>query len=204
MKKVLLLIALGLAACSPRDAEPGRIQTDTLQPPTAAPTLVPMSQLDLEPLLVQSGDLPPGVVGSQIRARPPDIIPGIPVAAAQIYQAFDRSDSGTVFELSGVYVFLYDDPAQAEAAFNVIVDAMMHGGVQGSVGGLEGLQFHSPPIGQRSVSALSPFWTLESVTDIAWLNCRAVVYTRMPADVDAISAYAERLNSRLEPLVCDG
>jgi len=170
--------------------------------PVPTPTPIPFSELDLEPLLVQSNDLPPEINGSQVRNQPPEIVPGLPQPNKQIYQAFGRTDGGIVFENSGVYVFIYDNLQDAKNSYLFILAAMQESRVQGASPNFPKEVNINNQVGEQSAWMNSPFTNFEPVTDLAWLNCHAVFFVRMRGNSDATISYAQRLNQRLSSLVC--
>lgn len=150
-----------------------------------APTKVPLSEIDLEPLLILQGDLPPGVSASQVRSSPPAMFDGIPDPTHQIYQAFEKKGK----QLGGVAVLLYEDLRLAEEAYTFVLAGI---GEDDEAG-----------IGDRSASITIPLiGTTEIVTDLLWLRCNSVVHVRIASDAIGATAYGERLNRRLESVVC--
>ncbi len=146
---------------------------------------VPLEKLDLEPLLVQSGDLPAGLFPAQV-SNSPSLADGLPAPDNQIYQEFsDISGSA-----GGVTVFLYEDLDKANSSFDII-QAGMDGFVPSS--GLWERAAASPGLGS-GIAAI----------DFVFLKCHAVVYFLFEntANLDGAEAYATRLSERLEPLVC--
>ena len=81
----LLFIVVFLVACSSAspDAAPPPTSTFTLEP-TAPPTQVPLSELDLSSILIQPGDLSAGITGAQVR----DMLPAMfdYIATPTVYQ----------------------------------------------------------------------------------------------------------------------
>lgn len=63
MKKlfVTIVVLFILAGCS-------SLTSQSTPTPTATPTPIPLSDIDLEPILIQSGDLPAGYSGSQVKS----------------------------------------------------------------------------------------------------------------------------------------
>jgi hypothetical protein len=194
---IMLITILVISGCT-------QATTEIIPTPTETPvtTPIPFSELDLEPLLVQSNDLPPEINGSQVRNQPPEIVPGLPQPDKQIFQAFGRTDGGIVFENSGIYVFIYNNLPNAENSYLFILDAMQESRVQGASPSFPEKVNIDDKVGEHSAWMKAPFMNFEPVTDLAWLNCHAVFFVRMRGNSDAAISYAQRLNQRLSPLVC--
>lgn len=185
-----MFLAVLLSGCAPAST------------PVPTPTPIPFSELDLEPLLIQSNDLPPEINGSQVRNQPPAIVPDLPQPDKQIFQAFGRTDGGTVFENSGVYVFIYDNLPDAKNSYLFILAAMQESRVQGASPSFPKEVNIDDRVGEQSAWMDSPFMDFKPVIDLAWLNCHAVFFVRILGNSDAAISYAQRLNQRLSPLVC--
>jgi len=169
--------------------------TDT---PTATP--IPLSELDLEPLLIQPGDLPAGFSGAQIKDVAPSMFDDLPAAENTIDQRFERGGDTA----GGVTVFLYGSTSKIEEAYALLMSieadyvALLTDdmNVQTVTG-----------VGEQAIVSVVSLsmggFTLES-SDLDFVRCSAVVHIRMVgvADIDTIRAYAKRLDKRLEPVVC--
>lgn len=150
-----------------------------------APTKVPLAEVDLEPLLILQGDLPPGVSASQVRSSPPAMFDGLPQPTRQIYQAFEKKGD----QSGGVAVLLYEDIGLAEEAYAFVLAKMG--------------ETEEVDLGDRSAFATIPLYgTDEIVTDLLWLRCNSVVHVRITSEATGATAYGERLNRRLESVVC--
>lgn len=176
----VFLAALVLAAC-------GGSPAPTADAPTAAPavpTAIPLEQIDLEPLLVQSGDLPAGTTGAQVRDTAPAMFKDIPAATNTAYQQLATGAKQT----GGVAVFLYADAAPRDAAYQAIATGM-------------GSDTSAPTIGERA--ALSAGGDILPFSDLLFQRCRAVAHIRMTgSDAAAIESYAKRLDKRLQAVAC--
>ena len=154
--------------------------------PAAAPTRIPLASVDLEPLLVQSGDLPAGMTGAQVKDAAPPAFKRYPLPTKAIDQRFQRS--GDV--VGGVVVLLYENAADRDAAW-----AQAQQAITSSATPL-------PDVGEQALLlASSPQLPITSAT---FRRCAAIVDIGMDAQVqpNEISAYARRLDTRLTPLVC--
>ncbi len=74
-----------------------------------------LSEVDLEPLLIQSGDLPAGFSGSQVRDRAPDMFKEVPTPQKAISQQLQRNGSAT----GTVTVLLYDSADDVAKAYSL-------------------------------------------------------------------------------------
>ena len=81
---------------------------------------IPLSQLKLDSLLVQTGDLPAGLAGAQIRDTAPGMFKDLPTAENAIYQQFARGGDSA----GGVAVFLYEDESKIGQAYDGILNGM--------------------------------------------------------------------------------
>jgi len=165
---------------------------------TPTPTPIPLSELRLEPLLIQPGDLPAGFSGAQVKDVAPSLFDDLPTAENTIDQRFERGGDTA----GGVTVFLYDSTSEIEEAYALIMSIEADSSIMGGMN----VQAVAGVGEQAIVSVLSlSVWgfTLES-SDLAFIRCNAVVHIGMVGvvDIDTIKAYAKRLDSRLEPVVC--
>jgi hypothetical protein len=156
--------------------------------PTATP--IPLSDLQLEPLLIQPGDLPAGYQGAQVRDTAPQMFTGIPTAESIIFVQFEKSGDAAGF----VVVFLYDDKTNIDRAYQFTVDSL-------------GDSANSVEVGEKAMmvtfSDIVAGVHME-LADLTFFRCNAVILIRMTKDInrDSIVAYAKRLDSRLKPVVC--
>jgi hypothetical protein len=176
-QRVTLIAALlMLAACAGSPA--------TASSTTAAQTAVPLADIDLTPLLIQSGDLPAGLSGAQIKDTVPAGLRAVPKPANVIDQRFQQN--GTL--AGGVVVLLYEASADVDSAFRLAVG--------------EGKT--SEP--QYGVGDTARIWSPNAVLTrarVAFTRCHAYIdITFGQASIDQVTAYAKRLDQRLQPLAC--
>jgi len=88
--------------------------------PTPTLTPIPLSALKLDQILIQSGDLPAGLSGAQIRDTAPAMFKDVPMADSTIYQQLARNGNSA----SGVAVFLYEDKSKVDKAYSKILGGM--------------------------------------------------------------------------------
>jgi hypothetical protein len=177
--KYLLILAVLLVSC-------GGAAPD-VSPPTAAPavpTTVALTDIDLEPLLVQSGDLPSGMSAAQIKDVAPPAMKDYPPATKAIDQRFQRNGKTT----GGVVVLLYEQDADLTAATALATTLNTYSELL-------------PDVGEQAKLFLGT--DLLPVRGVTFVRCRAVVDVSM-SDVDTgeITAYAKRLDKRLQSVVC--
>jgi hypothetical protein len=188
MKKylTLLLILLG-TACAPVTSPPPTAS------PVPAPTFVPLSQIDLEPILVVDGDLPADLV--------PDII--VRENAVGSADELDRADA--VFtqyflleggEGGGVSVFLFESLDDVQAAFGKVSTFMDKPLVYFLVGEQARIESFFIPL----VDDVPPI----QGSRLIFSRCHALGVIQFPRadDGEAMERYGQRLDGRLQPLVC--
>jgi hypothetical protein len=211
---------------------PTPVPTDTPTPvPTDTPTPVPLSGIDLEPILIQSGDLPAGYSGAQVRSVLPGMFDGLPETDNSVYQQFEK-DGGPA---GGIAIALYESLDDQVKAYQIILDGML---TEDSIEALE-KEFGSSPLGiafsfpddvgeeayavgdYRKIDDQDPLWmqdlkreTANDSSEVLFRRCDAVVHIRfagygyLGTETSAASirddaiAYAQRLDKRLIPLVC--
>ena len=173
---VLIAALLGLAACGGSPA--------AAPATTAAQAAVPLADIDLAPLLIQSGDLPAGLSGAQVKDTVPPGLNAVPTPAKAIDQRFQANGNTA----GGVVVLLYEASADVETAFRLAV----------------GEGKNSQP--QYSVGDAARVWLPSDVVTrarVAFTRCHAYVDISIrQASVDEVTAYAKRLDQRLQPLIC--
>lgn len=157
--------------------------TPTSVPPTATP--ISISDLDLEPLLLQDGDLPPHLVPDFVSKELNSQWRTLEDLTADnfINQDFyntDRKSSG-----GAVIVYLYEDPKEANRAYDQIAPAINWFPEPADVGEKGIMQYDAP---QRH---------------LIFKRCNAFVYIWM-IDVREydIVTYAQRLDERLGAVIC--
>lgn len=206
----VLLAGLLLVACTPSQVsfpvgaaeEHAAIATPTVLPVatrpqhstvtpfptrTPEPTAIDLGNIDLEPILIQSGDLPAGFSGAQIRDEAPQMFRGMPSARNTAYQQFSYQDEVA----GGVSVFLYGTSEVVDRAYAKVLDDFIE-------------PVDLPGLGDRAAFEIIDFLPGYSTVDLLFAHCAAVVHIRMGNSEDNVEvlAYAKRLNRRLEPLVC--
>jgi hypothetical protein len=181
----VLLISCGSAADATEASQPSPLPST----PTPKPTLVPLSDLDLEPVLVFLGDLPAGYDPAQVRSSLPGMFDGIPQPINQIYQQFEHENDSA----GGTAIIVYDAQQAANMAYTYILDGMTDS---------EDVQ----TIGEQGRLAILDLTSMGGIvsTELLFLRCNTVVHIRMTgtSNPDYVTSYAQRLDERLTGLVC--
>jgi hypothetical protein len=141
-----------------------------------------LAETNLEPLLIQPGDLPTGLSAGQVRDRAPAMFGDAPQPTKAINQKLQSSGS----DAGSVTVLLYDDLADVSAAYAEVTQ-----GFSGAAQSYEGLGE------QAKTDAIAGV-----VGDFVFTRCHAVVHMRIIAPLDDTAAYAKRLDGRLKDVVC--
>jgi len=160
---------------------------ETLIPePTPTPTRIPLSEIDLEGMLIMDGDLPAGYSGAQIRATAPKIIGiNLPDSQYQIYQELAKDGQMA----GGISVYLYESTENIENAYVSILDGF------------------SDPIDLKDIGEKAAYHNtfVISRAGLVFIRCNAVVEIDM-RDLgfsdDPLFGYAKRLDKRLTEIVC--
>lgn len=191
MRYILLAAALVLAGCgaSPQPSQQAVDQTFATIGAGLGATAVPLTALDLEPLLIQPGDLPAGVVGSQVKDKAPPVFKDVPPPMKAIDQRFGLADGAII---GGVTVLLYDSPADLEKAYAVVVK------------GMGSSAYPSTEVGDKTrIGGLTV--RTQRIAEVTFVRCHALVSVSLsatPQPDDDTLTYAKRLDKRLTPLVC--
>lgn len=187
----------------PATSTPTATATATSSPsPTPSSTPLALDKIELEPLLIQSGDLPAGVSAAQVRTNLPEMFDGVSDPDNAIFQQFEMDGEAA----GGVTVMLFSKPAALRQTYEEIADGMI---VDEPT---QGMSFtnRSADVGDDQTEAVVTeieltFGNTNFVSsEIIFSRCFALVHIRMTGGVgiDAITAYAERLDRRLVGVVC--
>jgi hypothetical protein len=145
--------------------------------------------LDLEPLLIQPGDLPAGVVGSQVKDKAPPVFKDVPPPTKAIDQRFGLADGAII---GGVTVLLYDSSDDLEKAYAAVIK------------GMGSSAYPSTEVGDKArIGGLTA--RTQRIAEVSFVRCHALVSVSLsatPQPDDDTLAYAKRLDKRLMPLVC--
>jgi hypothetical protein len=145
---------------------------------------------DLHTLVILDGDLPPGYKSGQVLAQLPNLFDGIPIARHTFYQLFEHEGSGA----GGLAILLYDQPDQAQLAYDHLLQGM-------------GVDESRPVEGIGEQADIYIFYQPGAAflfVDLLFQRCGAVVHMRLGETYkkELAISYAQRLDERLTPLVC--
>lgn len=182
------LLTFTLSACGPTDTEiQSTVQASIAQTQAAVPTAtqIPFSALNLEPILITTGDLPPGYEASQIRNELSDLSKASPTPDYFVSQSisYNGNFGGTID------VLIYEDSVKTQSAYQVISNNMPGDSTNIEVG--DGGQISSTSF-------------IVSTVSLSFIRCHAVVSVQFmeTTQKDDVVSYAKRLDERLKPLVC--
>jgi hypothetical protein len=187
MKKfsVIALITMLIVSCSPALPQPTAtiIPTETIMP-TA--TITPFSEMKLDDFLIQSGDLPAGYSGAQIRQKLSDIAKVATKADYSINQQIAKGNDA----VGSVDVLLYEDIESAKAAYIAIKKNMIKRNIT------------DPKIGNESLASSTTL--ILEVVDVIFRQCNAVAHVQImnTSKRDDVIAYMQRLSDRLKEISC--
>lgn len=147
--------------------------------------------MNIEDIIIKTGDLPAGYSGAQIRDVAPSMFNNLPKPKKEIYQQFEKRDNLE----GGVTILFYNNKEDVEKAYNLIVS---HMGDE-----LENI----PNLGDRATGTALDFsnFGVSDVTELLFAKCNSIVHIRMNDlyDLISVTSYAKRLCQRLEPYVCN-
>ena len=157
---------------------------------SAGPPRGPLTERDLQALLVQAGDLPAELTAEPLTSRAAWLA-SVPAAPQELARRL-VAQSG---ERGGVTLFVYGAGADVPAAYGAIAGALESAAQRppqfiGSIGERSGIVTTSPP-GQPLVY------------DLSFFRCRAAAYIRLQTEqIDDVLNYARRLDRRLQQATC--
>ena len=199
-----LVSILILLSCSQAPSD-SAIQTAIAQTQIAIPTLttiptvlpVPVSEIDLDEILIQAGDLPPGFSGGQIRSLAPEGLKCSKTIDAKktVFQQLAKNGGPN----GGVSVFLYDYEDEEKIRWSY---AYLSGKLTNDV---NTKAENISDIGEKArVQQLFPWKLVRGGMSLVFVRCNAVVCITFggSTDLDIITSYAKRLDNRLSELVC--
>jgi len=202
IKVIILLLIPFIVACAPSASQiqtavaqtQAAIPTPTPEPtetPIPTPTSIPLSEMNLEPILLVSGDLPPEFYGVQVKSVPPRGFEGIPPADQVIQQGFRAG----AYAADGITIALYKSPSDVDTAYSTVNNVL-----EKKDKALQPLS----DVGEKATIADADVWGIDS-TQIVFTRCHALVYIDLfatTAGPEVATTYAQRLDKRLKPSVC--
>jgi hypothetical protein len=168
------------------DAEFDRIEAAFDATTAPAPAAVPVAELDLAPLALQSGDLPAGYSGAQVSDALPAMFNDAPAPAKVFDQRFQKADE----DAGGVTILMYAAAADLNNAYDLAVDGMLDDNVAAEVG-------DGGRVAGGTVSTLD-------VAEGVFTRCQTLVFVRFSGtkNTESVVAYMKRLDTRLFPVAC--
>ena len=162
------------------------------QTPLPTPTLIPLSKISLEAIILQPGDLPTEFVGGQVKSKPLVRFEEVPVAEQAIQQSFRAG----AYASDGVMILLYKSSQDIETGYNTLT----------SILGKDKDKTSKPlsVVGEKATIAQSSVAGVKSV-QVVFVRCHALTYVDLfstSANADVATTYAQRLDKRLSSLVC--
>jgi hypothetical protein len=194
MKKMICLIFLMiiLSACAPSETS---VQTAIArtQAATTAPAKMPLSDIKLESIINQAGDLPPGFSESKISDSGPEFNSDLKKAVRSIYLQFTLENKPG----GGISIYLFDNPEYLGQAFDTVSQNFINPKP------LEGLGERAVS-SSASVASVGGYPPVQS-TDLVFQKCTALVIIHFSLEhlENAAKAYGLRIISRLEPFICN-
>lgn len=191
MKKYIwiLYILLFLVSC----AKPTPIPEPT---PIPSPTPILLSEIDLEPIVIQAGDLPAGFTGAQISHYGKNIYGSV----NDIKQELANNNQSAGF----IEIYLFGDLEKAEKIFTSKTNSLG----KSNVSDISSTTVSEiPDVGEKATSASSriSFFGLDTyVIDFVFIRCSAFVNIRFSdtSNTQSVINYAKRLDERLSKLIC--
>jgi hypothetical protein len=191
---VLATLALLFTACGP-PSEPSQAAIDAARatmsaevaiiPTIPSPTAVSLADVDLESLVLQSGDLPSGIQRGQVRAAVPNAFKGVPAAEQTFNQILERTGSST----GNVTILLYRETNKRDTAYGVMVK------------GAGSRAQPSNGVGEQAI--IFPGTRDLPVSSVSFVRCHAAVdITLGDVSAETLMNYAKWLDSRLQEVVC--
>lgn len=182
--------------------------------PTDTPTPVPVhvGELDLEPLLIQPGDFPSGYEPAQVFTDLSGDVESLSYDRAidQRFQKGGETQGGIVV----VIALNENDRNEAYELFGSSVSNFINQLAE-TIKGIKLPQGTTPQVVEKTIDGIGEraeyisfnyelLGRTFAVEDLRYTHCNAVVQIRFTTTSDErqITGYAQRLDKRLEPLIC--
>ena len=165
-------------------------------PVPLAATAVVRPDIDLASVLKRAGDLPGGLSGGEVKdGAPPEwAVLGVPDADAAGMQIFEKNGQPK----GSVIISLYESRPMLEQATSALAYTMTRAGeIFGE------LKQFPADVGEKAIFV--PANEPGSSTGLLFVRCHALVYVHLETgktDTNPVTAYAQRLDTLLKPLVC--
>lgn len=172
--------------------------TATPIPPTVTPK--PLTQRDIEPLLIQSGDLPSGYEPGQVFDQAPEMFSNLPAPDLAIDQRFQKNGETK----GGVTILIYEEQWKIDSTYGILQKGLDSNNDSEAT---KSVSHEIKDIGEKAFYSYLHAEILSSVMDsqdLIFTRCTAVIYIRITDSMEEreIVAYAKRLDQRLKDLVC--
>lgn len=157
---------------------------------TPTPTKIPLTDIDLEGILIMNGDLPAGYTGAQIRDNAPEMFNNLPEAQNTIYQQFAK-DGETA---GGVTVLLFESQEDIENAYKKIIAGFSDAEELDEIGENANITY----VDMEVLGSRMQFG------DLVFIRCNALAHIRMTdlPQKESLISYAKRLDKRLDGMIC--
>ncbi len=197
---------LALAGCTSAAATPSEemiqtaiAQTQTAMPtqrPIPSPTPIPLSEIDIERILLLKGDLPTIFEGGQVKNKIPEKFVGIPEPDQSIQQTFIDTEGSWGEDLS-IMILIYSSISDLTSAYGIVIKKA----------GWDDTTFTPiSDVGEKAVGASKTYDELPYIgmtnAKVIFSRCHALVYISLKRNMDVATTYAQRLDKRLKLLVC--
>lgn len=154
------------------------------------PASPPITVQTIASLLLHSGDLPAAYTPGQVTAElDPSYYRGHKLAEPMLDVVQHIAPANGWLLGGGVGVLLYADEAAAAATFTTLMEEMA----------TEGTVELPPGIGERAALRTGPETMMPT---LRFVRCRAVVHVTLPESSEVMETYAQRLDARLQRVVC--
>ncbi len=189
----LLTACRSIATAVPVQPITSSVPTITLTPsPSSTATSIQLSDIFLEDILLNPGDLPSDFIGQQIRSTLPEKLSNLPKPDQFIQQEFRYGE----YASDGIMIILYNDPTDLSKGYEQLLNKIWPKKDFTELNDL----------GEKSVirDERDSLFGVTSVQTV-FLRCHALVYIDLfspSADIDMIKTYALRVDDRLKPLAC--
>jgi hypothetical protein len=182
MKQLLIVIVLFLSACAPAPTV-----APTARPqPTALPSASPDPYHDLDSVLVFPFPLPIGYLPGEIVHEASSFYAEMGVPPARLTVSVPITNPNNYGGL--VTVFVYDDPAERDKAYQMLVADM---------------KSDTETVAEVGEHATGKKYMIFE-TELAFVRCKAVVDIRRyeNLEITALVENAQHLDENLQPVVC--
>jgi len=155
--------------------------------PTTPPQDNSLAKIELDAIVIQTGDLPP-IEGSVEKI----FLPSSDGNRPRIVNSFARLIKKGDIVFGSIYVDIYAESTETKKAYDDGANNLRYSAENENA-------LESPSVGEH---ALLEYSAKAHTTVIVFVRCHAYVNISLPASKEATLDYAKRLDARLTPLVC--